>query len=88
MTEYETRTRDVPVERAILGHHSFDSGDGEESEPSRPFHGRGQSGRGRGFHGRHYAQFGYATSDSSDDAHYYNVTEYVTEEFQVAKKVP
>ena len=32
-TEYETRTRDVPVERQIIGEHSNDSGDGVESEP-------------------------------------------------------
>lgn len=28
------------------------------------------------------------TSDSSDDTYVYNVTDYVTEEYQVAKKVP
>ena len=32
-TEYETRTRDVPVERTVVGEHSNDSGDGVESEP-------------------------------------------------------
>ena len=41
---------------------------------------------------RYHAQvddgYGYITPDSSDDAHVYYVTEYVTEEYQVAKKVP
>ena len=33
-TEYETRYRDVPVERYAHGQVSNDSGDGKESEPS------------------------------------------------------
>merc|ERR1712032_581907 len=80
-TEYETRTRDVPVDRQIVGNHSNDSGDGIDSDP-REYGNRRPS--------RRYAQVegGYVTSDSSDDVHYYNVTEYVTEEYQVAKKVP
>merc|ERR1712032_438531 len=81
-TEYETRTRDVPIERSIPGNHSNDSGDGIDSEPSRRY------GNNLNRHGRYHAQGGYITSDSSDDAHFYNVTEYVTEEYQVAKKVP
>ena len=87
VTEYETRTRDVPVERVRLGYHSNDSGDGVESEPG---HGHGHGFRGHRGHGRYHAQVegGYITSDSSDDAHHYTVTEYVTEEYQVAKKVP
>ena len=32
-TEYETRTRDVPVERHAVAHYSNDSGDHRESEP-------------------------------------------------------
>ena len=32
-TEYETRTRDVPVEREVVGAWSNDSGDGIDSEP-------------------------------------------------------
>ena len=44
-------------------------------------------------HGRHYAQtqeygYEYVTSDSSADEVAYVVTEYVEEEYQVAKKVP
>lgn len=34
VTEYETRTRDVPVERTVIAHHSNDSGDHRESDES------------------------------------------------------
>ena len=150
--EYETRTRDVPVEREVIGHHSNDSGDGVESEPEEVISaqelaerqaaadaanaaaaqaaiqaaadavaggflvdgnfgggalllgdrtlgaaaGNGLAGRGLGrglsLGGHSWAQVGdyakFATADSSDDTHVYTVTEYVTEEYQVAKKVP
>ena len=134
--EYETRTRDVPVEREIVGEHSNDSGDGVESEPELIVSaqeladrqaasgevlvldgglqgglllddgllrgdalllgdslGRG-AGRGLGLGlgglAGKWAQTAapYGTADSSDDTHVYTVTEYVTEEYQVAKKVP
>ena len=32
-------------------------------------------------HGHHYDGYGYMTADSSDDAHHYIVTDYVTEEY-------
>ena len=32
MPEYETRTRQVPIEREIVGHFSNDSGDGIDSD--------------------------------------------------------
>ena len=128
--EYETRTRDVPVEREIVGEHSNDSGDGVESEPELIVsaqeladrqaasgevlvldgglqggllrgdalllgdslgHGAGRGlGLGLGGLAGKWAQTAapYGTADSSDDTHVYTVTEYVTEEYQVAKKVP
>ena len=80
-TEYETRTRNVPKRRAIEKEHSHDSGDGVESDERHEI---------PAVHGNHLTQpADYAmTSDSSDDTHVYTVTEYVKEEYQVARKVP
>ena len=160
--EYETRTRDVPVEREVVGYFSNDSGDGVESDPEvvvsaeelearqaaadaaaaaaaqaqadalaagtlvlDDLHGdlvlldAGHHHHGLGGHHHHglgahqlvgghglglglglgaraldygWAQTGdyakFATADSSDDEQIFTVTDYVTEEYQVAKKVP
>ena len=75
VTEYESRTRDVPVDKYVAGKHSNDSGDGVESEPAP------RGGYGHGHHHHAQVEGGYATADSSDDHHHYTVTEYVTETY-------
>ena len=91
-TEYDSRVRDVPVEVVKHGAHSNDSGDGYDSDE----YGRGRDLNAdipvtvrKGGRDHYWAQdgYGYYTNDSSEDEHYYTLTDYVTEEYHVPKKV-